>query len=307
MLFRSGIVGLIFSLFAGLYKVRTQQVKRQKRELELLVKMRTEELQRINEELKSTNDELYNQREELNLMLEKLQKAQNQIVQSEKLASLGLLAAGVAHEINNPLNFIQGGILAIENFVKDNLKNYYNDFLPMFKIIYSGITRAAGIITSLNHYSRRDDTKTVESNIHTIIDNCLLMLNNQIKDRVKVERDYTKQQFSFSCNEGKMHQALLNILSNADQSIDGKGTISIKTKVKENTLVIVVADTGCGIPKENLPRITDPFFTTKDPGKGTGLGLSITLNIIEEHNGKLEFESEVGKGTKVFVNLPLGE
>ena len=133
------------------------------------------------------------------------------------------------------------------------------------------------------------------------------MLNNQIKDRVKVERDYTKQQFSFSCNEGKMHQALLNILSNADQSIDGKGTISIKTKVKENTLVIVVADTGCGIPKENLPRITDPFFTTKDPGKGTGLGLSITLNIIEEHNGKLEFESEVGKGTKVFVNLPLGE
>ena len=107
------------------------------------------------------------------------------------------------------------------------------------------------------------------------------------------------------CNEGKIHQAILNILGNSIDAIDDKGKIHITTEIKKKMFTICIADNGCGISDDNLSKVTDPFFTTKDPGKGTGLGLSITQNIVEEHRGTIEFQSEVGKGTKVFINLPI--
>jgi signal transduction histidine kinase len=263
-----------------------------------------EELAAANEELTAINDELHLQREELQATLNKLKQTQKQLVSSEKMASLGLLAAGVAHEINNPLNFIKGGVLALENYVNDNLKNQNEHFAPLLEIINVGVTRAADIITSLNHYSRKDDSKISEVNICSVIDNCLLMLRNQIKNRITVDKKYPNKPFNILCNEGKMHQALLNILTNSVHAIPDTGNISIDLITQDDFLEVVISDTGCGIPQEHISKLTDPFFTTKEPGKGTGLGLSITQNIIDEHMGTLEFESEIEQGTTVTIKFP---
>jgi signal transduction histidine kinase len=176
---------------------------------------------------------------------------------------------------------------------------------PFLEGIQMGAKRAADIVTSLNHYSRRDDLPRVPCDLHTIIDNCLLMLHNQIKNRIEIEKHFFPEPFTLVGSEGKLHQAILNLLTNAIQAIQDKGTITIATAVSKQNMTLTVTDSGSGISQENLKRITDPFFTTRDPGKGTGLGLSITYTIIREHDGTLEFESILGKGTKAIVTLPL--
>jgi signal transduction histidine kinase len=267
-------------------------------DLEVLVKERTEELETANKELTAAN-------KELETALSILQNAQKQLIQSEKMASLGVLSAGIAHEINNPLNFIYGGIMGLENYINENLKDHIEEVAPLIEGIHVGAKRAADIVTGLNHYSRHDELPRVKCEMHSIIDNCLVILINQLKNRIEIQKRYTNQSSALICNEGKLHQAILNILANAGQAIEEKGTITITTSIEKQKFIISIADTGCGISAKNLPKITDPFFTTKDPGKGTGLGLSITYNIVQEHKGTLEFESQPGKGTKVIIALPL--
>ncbi|HPR84330.1 MAG TPA: ATP-binding protein, partial [Candidatus Paceibacterota bacterium] len=157
----------------------------------------------------------------------------------------------------------------------------------------------------LNHYSRKDDLPLTNCDIHFIIDNCLLMIQNQIKNRIEIIKDYTHKPYQLISGESKLHQVILNILINAAQAIKDKGTIKINTKIENNTLEIIISDTGCGIPEENIDKILDPFFTTKEPGKGTGLGLSITYNILQEINGNISFKSKKEKGTTVTIKLPL--
>ena len=221
------------------------------------------------------------------------------------MASLGVLAAGVAHEINNPLNFISGGAAGIESYVHENLKEHEEALLPLIDGINTGVRRASDIVTSLNQYSRRDDASGLNCDIHAILDNCLIMLQNQMKYKIEVEKYYTSKSYHLKGNEGKLHQAMLNILVNAVQSIEEKGIITIRTEIQDKHLIVKIADSGCGIPEEHITRITDPFFTTKEPGKGTGLGLSITYNIIQEHQGTISFESQNGIGTQVTIKLPL--
>jgi two-component system NtrC family sensor kinase len=271
----------------------------------MLVKERTAELETANKELTAANKELFGQRAEIETALDSLQDAQRQLVQAEKMASLGVLASGIAHEINNPLNFIYGGILGIENYINDHLKEHSETLKPLLDGIQVGAKRAADIVASLDHYTRLDNLPRVECDVHSVIDNCLVILKNQLKNRIVINKKYTDQPCTMICNEGKLHQAILNILLNASQAIEEKGTISISTLLENQQLVIAIADTGYGISEENLPRITDPFFTTKDPGKGTGLGLSIAYNVVQEHGGTLEFESKMGKGTKVIITLPV--
>ena len=254
---------------------------------------------------KEKNKVLQSQREELEAALTELKNVQIKLIQSVKMASLGVLAAGIAHEINNPLNFIQGSITALESFIRNKFEDHYNELLPIFEMMNTGVLRASNIVSSLNHYSRRDDRFIEHCDIHGIVDNSLLMLNNRLKNRIKVEKEYCCQSYLVRCNEGRMHQAILNILTNAVQSIKDTGTIRIKTLLDNNDLKIMISDTGCGISEENINKITDPFFTTKEPGEGTGLGLAITQSIIDEHKGSLDFESKVGQGTSVYISLPI--
>ncbi|MGE0077837.1 MAG: PAS domain S-box protein [Bacteroidales bacterium] len=252
--------------------------------LELLVKERTKELE---------------------IALNDLKNAQNKLIQAEKMASLGVLAAGIAHEINNPLNFIQGGITGLKSYILETLPEHIEETEPLIDAVQEGIRRSTEIVQSLNRYSRKDDYPRTTCNLHTIIDSCLVMVQNQTKNRIDIVKEYYNGDAVILCNEGQIHQAFLNIIVNAIQAIENSGTLLIKTSKGNTNFKISVTDNGCGISKKNLARITDPFFTTKDPGKGTGLGLSITYNIILEHNGTIEFESEVKKGTTVNIKLPI--
>jgi len=243
--------------------------------------------------------------EKLKLTVEELKTTQQHLIQSEKLASLGTLASGVAHEINNPLNFIQGGIAFIENYIKDNFPERLEEVQPVINGINTGVKRTADIVKSLSHYNRSDTLPLSICNLHEIIDDCLIMLRNQYKNRIEVLKQYTVKQHTILGKEGKLHQAFLNVLANACQAIKDKGSISIITNLINDEFQITITDSGQGISKENIKKIFDPFFTTKDPGRGIGLGLSITYNIIEEHKGTIEFESQIEEGTKVTIKLPL--
>jgi PAS domain S-box-containing protein len=288
-------------------KIIEKELENYRNHLEFIVKNRTEELAATNEELNATNEELFRQREELQVALDKLNDAQNQLIQSEKMASLGVLSAGIAHEINNPLNFIHGGILAIENYFIDNLENHFSDIKPLINAVNIGVERATKIVTSLSHYSRRDDLKYTECDLHSIIDNCIIMLQNHLKNKVEITREYTGKPYQIFSNEGKLHQAFLNIIANAEQAIDDKGIITINTDIIGNFMVLKITDNGHGISNENMNKIFDPFFTTKSPGRGTGLGLSITYNIIQENNGTIEYQSQEKNGTSVIIKLPVNK
>jgi C4-dicarboxylate-specific signal transduction histidine kinase len=301
-------------LIANLTKLNETklELKDYQEHLEDLVRGRTDEIQKLNEELLVSNDQLHlvndeilKQKNEMTTTLEQLQSAQEKLVISEKMASLGMLAAGVAHEINNPLNFILGGIAGLENYLKENLAEHVENVSPLINAVNTGVKRSAKIISSLSHYSRKDDLNRTECDIHFIIDNCLTMLDSQLKNKIEVERFYTRTPYSITGSEGKLHQAFLNIIVNAIQSIEKAGKISIFTSLEKNILIIKIVDTGCGMSKSVLEKIFDPFFTTKDPGKGIGLGLSITFKIIQEHNGNIEYKSEKGKGTSVKVKIPV--
>ncbi len=248
---------------------------------------------------------LEKQKQELKVAIEQLKNAQEQMIQSDKMASLGILAAGVAHEINNPLNFIQGGVEGLEQTLKRSKKIKKEEYEVLIKAIKEGISRASTIVLSLNEFSHSSDKKLEPCNIHHLIENCLTMIRYRLKNGIELIKEFDKKEAFVNGNNGKLHQAFLNIITNSIQAIDKDGSITIRTKVTQSSVFIDFIDSGHGIKPEHLKKITEPFFSTKEPGKGTGLGLSITYSIINEHGGSLNYSSKWGDGTTASVMLPL--
>ena len=272
---------------------------------------------------------------ELNKLLVDLREAQQQLVMAEKMASLGQLTAGVAHEINNPINFVSANIKPLkedladivecinryESVIRENkleelfsgvqqFKNKTDIAFSMKEIqdllrgIEEGANRTSEIVKGLRNFSRLDQNVVKKANLNEGIESTLTLLHTVYKDRIEIIKDYGDIP-EVECLPGQINQVLMNILSNAIQAIAEKGEIFIKTSEEKSAVKISIRDTGGGMSDETKQKIFDPFFTTKEVGKGTGLGLSISYGIIEKHQGKIEVNSVQGKGTEFIITLPV--
>jgi signal transduction histidine kinase/tetratricopeptide (TPR) repeat protein len=287
-------------------------------------------LSELNSELQSINEEIMAQKEEL-------ERTQEQLVLSEKMASIGVLTAGIAHEINNPINFVYGGVnsimrdLADVEQVLEIIKDIENsnlepaliveqivqrkrmyDFDEAYRTIGEtindvklGAQRTAEIIQGLRDFSHSESDEFGFTNINKTIEGVLVLLKNKYKNRVEIVKELDEGLPDVECKAGKINQVIMNLLSNAIDAISETGEIRITSKLSNGMCCISVHDNGSGIKPEVLPKIFDPFFTTKKVGKGTGLGLSISYGIIEEHRGTIEVKSEVGKGSEFTVKWPI--
>lgn len=280
---------------------------------------------------------------ELTKAYKALKSSQAQLVQSEKMASLGQMVAGVAHEINTPLGYVRNNIETIQNFFEQSqtlLTAYQNlvtamtaaepnleeiatqtqtvdefgeifqntelieEMQHIFPDSLYGLDQISELVSNLKDFSRLDQAKLSNVNLNECLESTLVIAKNPLKYKVTVKKEYGDIP-RISCSPSQINQVFLNLLVNAAQAIENKGTILIKTYYDHDYVYVVIQDNGKGIAKEHLQKIFDPFFTTKPIGEGTGLGLSISFQIIEKHGGKIRVASEVGKGTRFTISLPI--
>ncbi|MBI9038640.1 MAG: cache domain-containing protein [Bacteroidales bacterium] len=226
---------------------------------------------------------------------------QQQLFQSEKLASIGRLSAGIAHEINNPLT----GALTFAHLLKQKKNNNEEDINDL-DVIIRETTRVREIVKGLLDFARQTPFKKEFININDILNQVLKLIRNQKEFKsIVIETKYLKNIPDFHGDKNQLQQVFLNTILNAGEAITKTGTIKISTSIDKNHIIISIKDTGCGIKKENQNKIFDPFYTTKAVGKGTGLGLSISYGIVQQHGGFLECKSEEGKGTTFNIFLPI--
>ena len=334
------LTGLLLVL--GVIRWRTLKLMRHKKELENEVAFATEQIREQKEEIENqrdevmaTNEALGVQKKELELTLENLRSTQSQLIQSEKMASVGLLTAGIAHELNNPINFVSGNVNPLKrdlnilfsfiekydktleanklkeviqeiNKLKDSLDFSFlsKEIMGLLEGIEEGANRTSTIVKGLRSFSRLDEDKCQFYNIHEGIDSALILLDNKIKNRIKIRKEYGDFE-EIECFPSKFNQVILNILNNSIQAIEGKGEILIQTVRSSIGIKIIIKDNGVGMNPEVKEHIFEPFFTTKEVGEGTGLGLAISFGIIEQHKGNIDVISEPGKGTEFIISLPL--
>ncbi|MFH0702240.1 MAG: ATP-binding protein [bacterium] len=259
-------------------------------------------------------EELKKQKKELELTLLKLRETQSQLIQSEKMASLGQLVAGIAHEINTPMGAINSNndvIIKCTKKLKEKIQENQEEITPLLGILdeinminTEAIKRINMIVKTLRSFARLDEAELNEVDIHEGIKSSLILINHEIKYRIKVIEEYSNIS-AVKCYPNLLNQVFMNILVNACQSIDGEGTIKIRTSQENDKLKIEISDTGKGIAENHLNKIFDPGFTTKGVGVGTGLGLSICYQIIEKHKGTIKVDSKVNLGTKFIIELPV--
>ncbi len=267
-------------------------------DLERAVQTRTSDLAKKNRELAET--------------LDKLTHAQAQLVRSEKLASIGQLVAGIAHEINNPVNAIVNTVGPLEETIgeieSDDPKvrrEAVIDMRDMVRVVQSGAQRTKAIVSALHNYSRTDDEKVVDFDIDRSLSDSLELLRHLLRNNITVDKRYGMVG-KVRGHAGQIGQVFMNLLTNAAQAVSGRddARITISTAGDAAQVTIEIRDNGPGIPVEVLPRIWDPFFTTKDVGEGTGLGLSIVHELVERHGGTIEVDTKLGAGTGFVIKLP---
>jgi signal transduction histidine kinase len=286
-------------------------------------------------ELKVSNDEL-------NKAMVELKEAETQLVESEKMASLGQLTAGIAHEINNPINFVTSNvkplnrdvlilldaIAAIEKIALDNISadqkqklideykldidyDYLKEEIDqLLRGIGEGASRTAEIVKGLRIFSRLDEDDLKKADINEGLDSTLVITNNLLNNIIRIEKQYSNLPM-VECYPGKLNQVFLNIISNAIYAVKKKfgeaegGLLTLSTNFDEHNIFIKISDNGTGMDENTKKRLFEPFFTTKDVGEGTGLGMSIAYNTINKHNGQIIVNSEIGVGTEFILKLPL--
>jgi len=287
-------------------------------------------------ERKRAQEALQQEKEEQVALIKQLQSAQDQLMQSEKMASIGQLAAGVAHEINNPVGYINSNIGSLDQYVKDlfsvlgayemadpvlatdaathkqiqdlkkkvDLNFLKEDIVQLMKESQEGVRRVKQIVQDLKDFSHVDEAEWQWADLHKGLDSTLNIVHNEIKYKAEVIKEYGNLP-EVECIHSQINQVFLNLFVNASQAIEERGVITIRTGVDDEEVWVEISDTGKGIEEDKLARIFDPFYTTKPVGKGTGLGLSLSYGIINKHNGRIEVESKVGKGTTFRIYLPV--
>lgn len=271
--------------------------------------------------------------EELRRSKSELERMQAQMVHSEKMASLGQLAAGVAHELNNPAGFIYGNMELLRDCAADlrRLLDFYEtaklddesveralalkeeihyeetlaDLSSMIDDCHEGAARIRDVVQNLRIFSRLDEAEFKKVDIHEGLESTVRLLSRYYgAGRVALERDFGELPV-VDCYAGQLNQVWMNLLVNAAQAVGGEGRVRVETRREGERVTVRVSDDGCGIKPENLKKIFDPFFTTKPVGEGTGLGLSVTYSIVERHGGTISVESRLGEGTTFTVALPV--
>jgi signal transduction histidine kinase len=294
----------------------------------------TEELRQQLADKERAEQALQREKDEQRVLIERLEEAHNQLLQSEKMASIGQLAAGVAHEINNPVGFINSNLGALQKYVRgllrliaayeayeaalapdsrdaiDTVKREIDiDYLradidSLLDETQGGLLRVKRIVQDLKDFSHVSDSEMHWANIEQGLDSTLNVVANELKYKAELVRDYGNVP-EIECIASQINQVFMNLLVNAAQSISGHGVITLRTRRADEQVCVEISDTGCGIAPEIVNRIFDPFFTTKPVGIGTGLGLSITHGIVRKHHGRIDVDSAPGRGTTFRVVLPI--
>ena len=302
--------------------------------LEAKIEIRTQALKDEIDERRKIESQLVDNKNELEKAFQELKLSQSKLLQSEKMASVGQLAAGVAHEINNPMGFISQNLKSLKKYVvklmsfieaqKSAIKNPSDSTFGELKILekklkldyliedttdlidesLDGSERVQTIVKNLKTFSRIDQNELQSIDLNNCIDDTINIIWNELKYKASLEKNYGELPF-ITCLPQQLGQVFMNLMINASHAIDTKGIIEICSWADKDKVYASVSDDGGGIPKENLARIFEPFFTTKDVGKGTGLGLSMVYDIIKGHQGEITVESELGTGTTFTIALPI--
>ncbi len=295
------------------------ELQKRIQELEAKLAETTSKLQNSGIELEANEALIRLMMDDMRRIYEDLLKSQSQLTQSDKLATIGLLTAGIVHEINNPLAAANLAFSLLENQVgkfariaerlgpgtAPELEALFKDsteYVTQGKLCVETMAR---IVSDIRMFSRSDKGIVNNENVNNIIESVLSIVWNSLKNQVTIKKELGELP-KIKCNSQQLSQVFLNLIVNASQAMGGKnGVITVRTKLAGEKVVIDIADSGCGISKEVIDRIFEPFFTTKGAEQGTGLGLSITHDIIKRHNGEINVASQVGKGTTFTVSLPV--
>jgi two-component system NtrC family sensor kinase len=315
--------------------IANAQLYSERKQAEEALKKNQEELIQKNQEIEESRKNLQLALEELEGAYKELKASQAKILQQEKMASIGQLAAGVAHEINNPMAFISSNLGTLDKYMhrltefiqtqsevieslqateameglkrkEKEIKLDYitEDIKGLITESLEGSERVRKIVQGLKSFARVDEAEYKYTDINECIETTINIVWNELKYKATLKKDYGKLPLT-KCYPQQMNQVFMNLLINAGDAIEKQGEILIKTWDEDGSIWASISDTGHGILKEDLHRIFEPFFTTKEVGKGTGLGLSITYEIVKKHNGEITVESEVGKGTTFTVRIPI--